>query len=223
MDLPRARLETLGDRARLEAFTLVRRDDAQALDLLLSPIEPDVWRAWRDFAGATLYQVAEDGARRRGGEGTRCLGLLADRLRALDLQEVHRPKVPYRDVVKEVPTVLERDLDVGVPEVQFHKTLRYVPDVEITSATQVIDVPQIAVKEQLKVLEQHVEVAKEVPRLYIKEVEKIELAKETGVPEIVEQALQMNLQSVERTLETPVLEFRERLVHVPRVQHMPTQ
>ncbi|CAK0906598.1 unnamed protein product, partial [Prorocentrum cordatum] len=125
MDLPRARPEAPGDGARLQAFTLVRRGDAEALELLLSTVEPSVWGAWRDFAGATLYQVAEDSAGRRGGGAARCLELLGARLRALGFEEVRRPRVPYRDVVEEVPAVgVERGLDVGVPEVQFHKTLR---------------------------------------------------------------------------------------------------
>ncbi|CAK0906600.1 unnamed protein product, partial [Prorocentrum cordatum] len=126
MDLPRARPEAPGDGARLQAFTLVRRGDAEALELLLSTVEPSVWGAWRDFAGATLYQVAEDSAGRRGGGAARCLELLGARLRALGFEEVRRPRVPYRDVVEEVPAVgVERGLDVGVPEVQFHKTLRH--------------------------------------------------------------------------------------------------
>mmetsp|Transcript_113466 Transcript_113466/g.177401 ORF Transcript_113466/g.177401 Transcript_113466/m.177401 type:complete len:560 (+) Transcript_113466:110-1789(+) len=51
----------LESKAKKDAFLLIKKDDTEALKVLLDGLDPSVrWKDWRDYAGRTLWKCAQD-------------------------------------------------------------------------------------------------------------------------------------------------------------------
>merc|ERR1719245_2931026 len=136
------------DFAKWEAFRHTRKDDLDSLEQVLAPYETDLWRTWRNFAGRTLYQVAEHESKREFRK-TRCHVYLRAHLQKLGLKEEQAIETYYLNTVVEVPQVVQTEVEVEVPEVHYHKTLKYAPEPIIKEVIDVVEVPQITWKEEL--------------------------------------------------------------------------
>lgn len=160
------------DVAKWEAFRHVKLDDVDRLEGILNQYAQGVWTTWRNFAGKTLYQVAEKDSARTGRE-TQCLQMLRAKLQAMDLVAHQVPRVDYTERVVETHETVQKVIEVPVSETHFHKTLKHVPNIVTTEVPEVLEVPQVTWRDELQVLyEDHV-VHKEVPKTTIKEVENI--------------------------------------------------
>jgi hypothetical protein len=177
---------------RERAFQLVHADNAQDLTEILDAHQPETWSAWRNLAGRTLYQVAE-----REDRG-RCLELLRQRLQLMALVPVKVPRVEFIDkTVVAREEVVQEIVEIPVPEVHYHKTLRHVPELVVTEVPEVVEVPRRTIREELRVHEEHVSRERCIPQTIIRE--EPEIRRELKREEILEERpLPVELTPVER-------------------------
>lgn len=200
---------SFNDVGKWEAFRLVKADDAQGLQRALSSHQPEAWSAWRNFAGKTLYQVAEKESWSSGKD--RCLKLLHQKLQDLNLEPQQVHKVDYIDRVVEQKEYIDKVLKVPVDEVHYHKTLRHVPELNVTEVQEVRQVERYTVKEELQVMNELVEVPKEVIHTTIKEIPDIKHIVEKR-EETTDELMPFSLSTVDRVTELHTVDV------LPKVQ-----
>jgi hypothetical protein len=191
-----------------EAFRLVKADDAEGLRQALSRVAPEAWSAWRNFAGKTLYQVAEKESWASGSD--RCVLLLREMLQQMDLVPQQVPKVDYIDRVVEHREYMDKVVEVPVREVHYHKTLRHVPEFRTVPVPEVREVERYTVKEELQVVNEIRSVPKEVIHTTIREMPEIKHVVEkreekTDVP------LPLSLSPVDRVAEVHTVDVHPRV------------
>jgi len=189
----------------------VKTDDVEGLQQKLSGHRPEEWSVWRNFAGRTLYQVAENESQKAGSN--RCLHLLHGKLEQMDLVPQQIPRVDYIDRLVEQREYRDEVLQVPVQEVHHHKTLRHVPEFREVSVPEVRTVERYTVKEELQVRNELVNVPKEVLHTTIREMPEIKHIVERR-EETTEELLPFGLSPVDRVTEMHTVD-----VH-PRVQFL---
>jgi hypothetical protein len=200
--------DNLSDVNKWEAFRLVKADNAEGLRQALSHHEPEAWSVWRNFAGKTLYQVAEKESLNSGSD--RCLQLLREKLRQMDLVPQQVPKVDYVDRVVEHREYMDKVIEVPVQEVHYHKTLRHVPEFREVPVPEVREVERYTYKEELQVVPEIRSVPKEVIHTTIREMPEIRHVVEkreekTDVP------LPLSLTPVDRVAEVHTVDVHPRV------------
>jgi len=128
---------------------------------------------------------------------------------------VRTPKYNVVEKIVEVPQVCEKDIMVEVPEVHHHTILQHLPKVEVKEVTQPVEVAEVHWEEDIKLIPEwkQEKVTTEVERLTVKEVFKPVVKRIEKVEEEVVE-VPMPLPTVERIIERPIVDFKERLHYV---------
>lgn len=96
--------------------------------------------------------------------------LLRERLQLMNLVPMKVPRVEFIDKTVEAREAVRQEIvEVPVPEVHYHKTLRHVPELVVTEVPEVVEVPRRIVREELRVREEQVSRERCVPRTIIRE------------------------------------------------------
>jgi len=200
------------DASKWEAFRLVKEDDVEGLRRALSHHPQGSWSAWRNFAGKTLYQVAEKES--RGSGSGRCLEWLRGELQQMDLEPQQVPRVDYVDRVVEQREYVDKVLQVPVQEVHYHKKLKHVPQFREVPVPEVREVERMTVKEELHVVNELVEVPKDVIHTTIREIPDIKHITERR-EETTEELLPFSLTPVDRVTEVHTVDVHPKVQFVP--------
>jgi len=186
-------------------------DDVESLRQALSRHEPEVWSVWRNFAGKTLYQVAEKESLISGSN--RCLELLRGKLQQMGMEPRQVPRVDYIDSLVEQREHMDKVIEVPTQEVHYHKTMKHVPKFSEVLVREVREVERYTVKEKLHVVEEVVERPKEVIHTTIRDMPEIQRTVQKR-EETTEELLPFSLSPVDRVTEMHTVDVHPRVQFV---------